>query len=88
VTQRLYAALDDVVVAAVRRLGRVGLLGWVSMEDVRAEIPECPEPRVLDLVVRRLVRSGVVELWRPDRPPVSFRQQIRVRDVVADREAA
>lgn len=77
-TPRLYAALDDVVLAAAERLGRAGLLGWVPVEAVRSQIPDCPEPRVLDLVIRRLVKAGAVELWRPQYPPVSHGQQMRV----------
>lgn len=77
-TPRLYAALDDTVTAVLERLGRVGLLGWVDAAALRVEIPDCPSDQVMDLVVRRLVKAGVVELWRPQYPPTSYRQQLRL----------
>lgn len=77
-TPRLYAALDDVIVAVLERQGRLGLLGWVPASRMREEIPDCPDTGVLDVVLRRLAKAGTVELWDPYRPPTSYHQQLRI----------
>jgi len=78
VTPRLYASLDDVLVAVLERQGNTGCLGWVTATRMREEIPDCPDTGVLDVDLRRLIRAGTVEVWDPDRPPTSYRQQLRI----------
>lgn len=70
--------LEGQVLTALDRLGRVGVIGWVSSREVTAALPDHPSATDLDRAVRRLIRRGEVEVWHDRYPPMSaWHQAIR-----------